>query len=57
MASSRIPHTSDHPYTYTGNDHDVGAGGIGGRHIFASFATPKAALDSMCAMMLDVSGI
>ena len=47
---------SDRPYTRTGNDYEVELAGISGRHIFRSFATPKAALDSTCAMMLGVSG-
>ena len=50
-------HTSDFPYTRTGDDCEVGPAGIGGLHLFHSFATPQAALDSTCAMLLDASGV
>ena len=36
------------------NDGEVSDAGISGRPIFHWFATPKAALDSTCAMILDV---
>lgn len=50
-------HTLDLPYTLTGDDHEVGPSGIAGLHAFHSFATPQAALDSTCAMLLDASGV
>lgn len=48
-------HTLDLPYTLTGHDCEVDPSGIDGLHAFHSFATPKAALDSTCAMLLDLS--
>ena len=48
-------HTSDRPYTRTWDDCEVVPAGIGGRHVLRSFTTPKAALDSTCAMILGES--
>ena len=47
---------ASYPYTWTRIDHEMEAGGIGDRPL-RRFATPKAALDSLCDTMLYVLGV